>query len=68
MSRIKNIKSALPEPDVWDSEEFFDLMQQYRHYTACDPPGVKGRFEAVKKFCRTQEAKERERVIFSQWR
>lgn len=38
--------------DIFDSETFYNLMQNYRHASLTDQSAVVVAFEAVKAFCR----------------
>lgn len=41
------------KPDALNEQEFFDLMQNYRHWPVTDQPGTIKRFEEVKSFVRS---------------
>jgi len=48
--------------DRFDSEEFYDLMQEYRHCSALKQEAVCAAFEAVKQFARDGWISVRERL------
>jgi hypothetical protein len=56
--------TAIAEPawldDAFESREFYELMQTYRHAPVMDQPAVCVAFEAVKQYCRD--------VIFDNYR
>lgn len=54
------------EPDPFDTEDFYELMQAYRHAPLSDQGKVLMAFEAVKIFCKNEVNKARD-VILREW-
>lgn len=51
------------KPTSWDNEEFYDLMQQYRHTPLADQVVVTKKFNNVKKYISTLLKEQRESLI-----